>query len=104
MLDPTLPAGDLVVLDNHPGHKVAGVRDAIETRGAKLFICRRTRLISIQSNKLSQAQAASSKDRRPHRSHTTGCPSARYSTASHRKDTRTNLTNAHYISNNAYLR
>ncbi len=36
MLAPTLAAGDIVVLDNLGSHKVAGVREAIEARGASL--------------------------------------------------------------------
>lgn len=35
-LAPTLTAGDIVLADNLPSHKVAGVREAIEARGAKL--------------------------------------------------------------------
>lgn len=35
-LAPTLKAGDIVILDNLPAHKVYGVREAIEARGAKL--------------------------------------------------------------------
>ncbi len=37
VLAPTLSPGDLVVLDNLGSHKVAGVRDAIEARGASLL-------------------------------------------------------------------
>jgi len=37
MLAPTLGAGDVVVMDNLPAHKVKGVREAIEARGAKLL-------------------------------------------------------------------
>ena len=37
VLLPTLQAGDIVVMDNLPAHKTAGVRDAIERRGAKLM-------------------------------------------------------------------
>jgi transposase len=37
MLAPTLDPGDLVVLDNLSSHKVAGVRDAVEARGATLL-------------------------------------------------------------------
>ena len=37
MLAPTLAAGDIVVMDNLPAHKVAGVRELIEARGAKLI-------------------------------------------------------------------
>lgn len=36
MLAPTLSAGDIVIMDNLPSHKVVGVRHAIEARGAKL--------------------------------------------------------------------
>ena len=36
-LAPTLAAGDLVIADNLGSHKVAGVRDAIEARGASLL-------------------------------------------------------------------
>lgn len=35
-LVPTLKRGDIVVMDNLPVHKVAGVEDAIEAAGAKL--------------------------------------------------------------------
>jgi len=37
VLAPTLAAGDIVVMDNLPAHKVAGVRELIEARGAKLI-------------------------------------------------------------------
>jgi transposase len=36
-LAPTLKAGDRVVMDNLPSHKVTGVREAIEGRGAHLL-------------------------------------------------------------------
>ncbi len=36
-LAPTLSPGDVVVLDNLSSHKVAGVREAIEARGATLL-------------------------------------------------------------------
>jgi transposase len=36
-LVPTLRAGDIVVMDNLRAHKVAGVREAIAARGARLF-------------------------------------------------------------------
>jgi transposase len=36
ILAPTLSPGDTVIMDNLPSHKVAGVRDAIEARGAML--------------------------------------------------------------------
>lgn len=37
VLAPTLRRGDIVVLDNLPAHKVAGVREAIAERRAQLF-------------------------------------------------------------------
>jgi transposase len=37
MLAPTLSADDFVIMDNLSSHKVAGVREAIEARGAKLI-------------------------------------------------------------------
>ena len=37
VLAPTLAAGDIVVIDNLGSHKVAGVREAIEARGASLL-------------------------------------------------------------------
>jgi transposase len=36
MLAPTLSPGDIVIMDNLASHKVAGVREAIEGRGARL--------------------------------------------------------------------
>jgi transposase len=36
-LGPTLKAGDRVVMDNLRAHKVSGIREAIEVRGAKLL-------------------------------------------------------------------
>jgi transposase len=36
-LAPTLKPGDLVIMDNLPSHKVAGVRQAIEARDAELI-------------------------------------------------------------------
>jgi transposase len=37
VLYPTLTAGDIVVMDNLRAHKVAGIRDRIEARGARLM-------------------------------------------------------------------
>jgi transposase len=37
LLAPTLRPGHVVIMDNLPAHKVAGVRKAIEARGAKLL-------------------------------------------------------------------
>ena len=36
ILVPTLRYGDVVIMDNLPAHKVAGVREAIEAAGAEL--------------------------------------------------------------------
>jgi transposase len=37
VLGPTLRRGDVVVLDNLPAHKVAGIREAIADRRAQIF-------------------------------------------------------------------
>ena len=37
MLVPELAAGDVVVMDNLPAHKVGGIREAIEQAGATLL-------------------------------------------------------------------
>jgi transposase len=37
MLGPTLRAGDIVICDNLPSHKVSGIREAIEACGASLL-------------------------------------------------------------------
>lgn len=37
VLGPTLVAGDVVVLDNLPAHKVAGLAELVEARGARLL-------------------------------------------------------------------
>ncbi len=37
LLGPSLQSGDRVIIDNLPAHKVAGVREAIEARGAELI-------------------------------------------------------------------
>jgi transposase len=37
VLAPSLSAGDIVVIDNLPAHKIAGIRAAIEARGAFLL-------------------------------------------------------------------
>ena len=37
VLAPTLSAGDILILDNLPSHKVAGVREAVEARGARIL-------------------------------------------------------------------
>ena len=42
-LVPTLKHGEIVVMDNLPVHKVAGVEEAIEARARRCFIFRRIR-------------------------------------------------------------
>jgi len=37
VLGPALRPGDVVVMDNLPAHKVAGVREAVEARGARVL-------------------------------------------------------------------
>jgi len=37
ILVPSLSAGDIIVMDNLPVHKIAGVRDVIETAGTRLL-------------------------------------------------------------------
>ena len=37
MLGPTLVPGDVVVLNNLPAHKVAGLAEIVEARGARLL-------------------------------------------------------------------
>jgi len=37
VLGPTLKPGDVVVLDNRPAHKVAGLAELVEARGARLL-------------------------------------------------------------------
>ena len=49
-LIPTLTPGDIVIMDNLPAHKVAGVRETIEATGAGLSTCRPTRPTSTRSN------------------------------------------------------
>src|SRR5687768_18532895 len=37
-LAPTLSPGDIVIMDNLPAHKVTGVAEAIEARGAERYL------------------------------------------------------------------
>ena len=43
VLCPKLRPGDMLVMDNLSAHKVAGIRELIQARGASLSICRPTR-------------------------------------------------------------
>ena len=49
VLTPTLSAGETVVMDNVRTHKVAGVAEAIEAKGAKVLYLRPIRRTSIRS-------------------------------------------------------
>src|SRR5579864_105593 len=51
VLGPKLAAGQLVIMGNVPAHKVEGVREAIEARGARLVYWPRTHPILIPSNR-----------------------------------------------------
>ncbi|SFT26949.1 hypothetical protein SAMN04487845_13716 [Methylobacterium sp. yr668] len=50
-----LQSGEIVVMDNLPAHKVAGVHDAIEATGAPLLHLPSYSLISTRSSKRSQS-------------------------------------------------
>jgi hypothetical protein len=50
-LVPTLKRGDIVVMDNLPAHKVAGVEQAMKRRARRCFIFRRIRRISTRSSR-----------------------------------------------------
>ncbi len=59
VLAPALSAGETVLMDNVPTHKVAGVREAIEAKGRACFISRPTRRISIRSRSFSRRSSRS---------------------------------------------
>ena len=68
MLAPALRPGDTVVADNLGSHKVAGVREAIEARGAALlFLPPLQPRPEPDRTRLQQAQAAAPHRRGPHR-------------------------------------
>ena len=50
-LVPTLKRSDIVIMDNLPVHKIAGVAEAIEAAARYCFIFRRTRRTSIRSSR-----------------------------------------------------
>ena len=70
ILTPTLSPGDTVVMDNLPCHKVAGVRETIESVGAKLVYLPPTAPTSIPSSRLSPNSRRCSE--RPASAHATG--------------------------------
>ena len=60
VLAPTLPRGQVVVMDNLSAHKGERIRELIEGRGCELFCtCRPTRRASIRSKKPSPRSRAS---------------------------------------------
>jgi hypothetical protein len=67
-LAPTLSPGDIVIMDNLASHKVAGVREAIEARGASLILPA-TLLARSQPDRtgLRQAQGPVAQGRSTHR-------------------------------------
>src|SRR6266699_3163843 len=70
-LIPTLTPGDIVIMDNLPAHKVAGVREIIEAVGARLVSCRPTRPTSTRSNNSSPSSKPCCE--RPPRDQSTPC-------------------------------
>ena len=83
VLAPTLKPGDIVIMDNLGVHKVAGVREAIEARGASppLPAALQPRPQPDRAG-LRQAQDPAAKARRPHRRKPLGTPSVTCSIAS----------------------
>ena len=81
-LAPTLAQGDLVIMDNLGAHKVQGVREAIEGRGAQLLYLPPTRPISTRSSRSSPSsrRCCGPLPRAP--STPSGTPSAKPSTPS----------------------
>lgn len=88
VLVPTLSPGDIVVMDNLPAHKPTAVRAAIEAAGASLHFLPQT---STPSKWPSRSSKAFSRRSRLEPRMTSGLPSARASTYSHRQSARTTL-------------
>jgi hypothetical protein len=65
ILAPTLKRGDIAFMDNVPIHKVAGVPEAIEARGA-ILIYPHTVPTSTDRTGVRQAQSCLAQDRRLH--------------------------------------
>jgi len=55
ILLPTLQEGDIVVMDNLSSHKIAGVKEAVETVGRRWCFSRRTVQTSIPLKRSSQS-------------------------------------------------
>lgn len=90
-LVPTLKHGDTVVLDNLPAHKVSGIRERIETAGARLLYLpayspepKDREATSIRSNAPLPSSRPVCGPRPPARSRTSATRSNRPSRASHR--------------------
>lgn len=81
MLAPELRPGDLVVMDNLPSHKVKGVREAVEARGAELLYLPPLRT-STRSSRRSPSSRRCYARRPSERSTPCGTPSASSSAAS----------------------
>jgi hypothetical protein len=85
---PTLKRGDIVIMDNVGVHKVAGVREAIEARGATLFYLRRTAPTSTRSSNSSRNSRRCCARRRLGQSTCCGTSSAGASSTSRRASAR----------------
>lgn len=59
VLAPTIGPNDIVILDNLPAHRAAGVRDIIEAAARACAFCRPTRRTSTQSRMPSQSSRRS---------------------------------------------
>ena len=82
-LVPTLSEGDVVVMDNLPAHKAAGVRDAIETAGASLlYLPPYSPDFNPIENAFAKTQGAVARQGRENHHSLCGTPSARSSTSS----------------------
>ena len=75
ILAPTLSTGDTVVMDNLPCHKVAGIREAIESVGAKLVYLPPYSPDSIPSSRLSPNSKRCSERQASVRAMDSGTPS-----------------------------
>src|SRR5246500_5343225 len=69
-LAPTLRRRDVVIIDNLPAHKVAGVTDAIEAVGARAFYVHPIQLSQRDRAGVQQTQSPPAKGRRAHSSET----------------------------------
>jgi len=89
VLVPTLKPGDIVIMDNLPAHKAAGVRQAIERLARHSACCRHTAPTSIQSRMPSQSSRRFCVPKQSEQSRPCGMPSARSSNYSPRLSAKT---------------